>query len=102
MAKDPPANASRGKRHGFDPWVGKIPWNRKWPPLQYSCLESLIDRGACWAQSEVAESDTNEHTCIPVFSHFLSENWRVLLDMMLHRFCGLKIVGIFDLLPRIT
>ena len=20
------------KRRGFDPWVGKIPWRRKWPP----------------------------------------------------------------------
>ena len=19
-------------RHGFDPWVGKIPWRRKWQP----------------------------------------------------------------------
>ena len=22
----------RCKRHGFDPWVGKIPWSRKWQP----------------------------------------------------------------------
>ena len=22
----------RLKRHGFDPWVGKIPWSRKWQP----------------------------------------------------------------------
>ena len=23
----------------FDPWIGKIPWRRKWQnPLQYSCL----------------------------------------------------------------
>ena len=22
----------RYKRHGFDPWVGKIPWSRKWQP----------------------------------------------------------------------
>ena len=20
------------RRHGFDPWVGKIPWRRKWQP----------------------------------------------------------------------
>ena len=20
------------KRHGFDPWVGKIPWRRAWQP----------------------------------------------------------------------
>ena len=28
------------RRHGFDPWVGKIPWRRAWYPLQYSCLEN--------------------------------------------------------------
>ena len=22
----------RHKRHGFNPWVGKIPWRRKWQP----------------------------------------------------------------------
>ena len=30
------------RRHGFDPWVGKIPWRRKW---QYSCLENPTFRG---------------------------------------------------------
>ena len=44
----------RLKRHGFGPWVGKIPWRRKWHLqysitvflLQYSCLEKPMDRGA--------------------------------------------------------
>ena len=30
----------------FNPWVGKIPWRREWQPLQYSCLENPVDRGA--------------------------------------------------------
>ena len=34
------------KRHGFDPWVGKIRWTKKWQPTQYSCLENSMDRGA--------------------------------------------------------
>ena len=33
------------KRHGFDQWVGKIPWRRVCNPLQYFCLENPIDRG---------------------------------------------------------
>ena len=33
------------RRPGFNSWAGKIPWRRKWP-LQYSCLENPIDRGA--------------------------------------------------------
>ena len=27
VVKNPPANS---KTHGFDPWVGKMPWRRKW------------------------------------------------------------------------
>ena len=37
------------KRCRFEPWVGKIPWRREWLPLQYSCLENPLDRGAWWA-----------------------------------------------------
>ena len=31
---------------GFDPWVGKIPWRRKYYPLQYPCPENPMDGGA--------------------------------------------------------
>ena len=46
---------------GFDPWVGKIPWRRKWHPLQCSCLGNPMDRGA-WRATDhaVAESNTTE------------------------------------------
>ena len=36
----------RHKRLGFDPWVGKIPRVGNGNPLQYSCLDNPIDRGA--------------------------------------------------------
>ena len=50
-------------RPGFDPWVEKIPWRRKWipwrSPLQYSCLENPMDRGAWQATVHgVAKSQT--------------------------------------------
>ena len=32
MVKNMPANAGRHKRHGFDPWVRKIPQRRAWQP----------------------------------------------------------------------
>ena len=32
MVKNPPANAGDIKGLGFDPWVRKIPWRRKWQP----------------------------------------------------------------------
>ena len=31
--KEPPCQC---RRHGFDPWVGKIPWRRKWHPSSVS------------------------------------------------------------------
>ena len=32
MVKNPLANAGDIMRPRFDPWVGKIPWRRKWQP----------------------------------------------------------------------
>ena len=32
MVKSLPANAGDTNRCGFDPWVRKIPWRRKWQP----------------------------------------------------------------------
>ena len=47
------------RRLGFNPWVGKIPWRRKCNPLQCSCLENPMDRGAWWATVHgVAKSRT--------------------------------------------
>ena len=45
-------------------------WRRKWQPLQYSCLENPVDRGAWWAAGHgVAQSWTrlkrlSMHACI--------------------------------------
>ena len=41
--------ACQCRRCRFNPWVRKIPWRRKWQPLQCSCLESTMDGGAWWA-----------------------------------------------------
>ena len=47
--KEPTLQCRRHKRHGFYPWVGKIPWRRAWQPNPvYSCLENPMDRGNCW------------------------------------------------------
>ena len=32
VVKNPCANVRDAKRLGFDPWLGKIPWGRKWQP----------------------------------------------------------------------
>ena len=58
--KESTCQCSRHQTHGFDPWVGKIPWRRKWQPTpvflpgephgQRSLVQSIGSR----------ESDTNE------------------------------------------
>ena len=58
----------RRKRHGFNPWVRKIPGRRKWKRTPDSCLENPVDRGAWWAtvhgvpKSQTWQSDWT-HTC---------------------------------------
>ena len=32
VVKNPPANAGDARAWGFNPWVGKILWRRKWQP----------------------------------------------------------------------
>ena len=32
VVKNPPCQFRRLKRHGFDPWIKKIPWRRKGQP----------------------------------------------------------------------
>ena len=33
------------RRHGFDPWVGKIPWSRKWQPVPVFLPEKFCEQG---------------------------------------------------------
>ena len=59
MIKNPPANA--GDMSSI-PGLGRSPGGRHGNPLQYSCLENSMDRGAWWAtvHGVTKESDTVE------------------------------------------
>ena len=65
VVKNPPANAGDTcKRYGFNPWVGKVPWRRKWHPTPVLLPgeshepKSLVGYSS-WARRE---SDMNEET----------------------------------------
>ena len=52
----------RHRRHGSIPESGRYPGGGHDNPLQYSCLENPLDRGAWQGNHRVAESDTTEAT----------------------------------------
>ena len=63
MEKNPPASAGDTRETGLTPELGKSPGGRRGNPLQYSCLENVVDRGVWWATVHgVAESDMIEMT----------------------------------------
>ena len=62
--KELACQCKRHKRRSFNPWVGKIPWSRKWQPTpvflpeKFHGQRSLVGYSA-WGRKE---SDTTEHT----------------------------------------
>ena len=60
MAKNPPTSAGD---MGSIPGSGRSPGKGNGNPLQYSCLEYPMDRGAWWASVHgvAKESDMTEH-----------------------------------------
>ena len=59
MVKNSPANAGDIRDVGSIPRSGRSPGGGHGNPLQYSCLENPMDRGACWVTvHRVAESQT--------------------------------------------
>ena len=49
MVKNSPANAGDSRDPGSIPGSGRAPGEGNSNPLQYSCLENSMDRGAWWA-----------------------------------------------------
>ena len=59
VVKNPPANAGDVRDTGLIPGSGRSPGGGHGNPLQYSCLENPMDRGACQATvHSIAELDT--------------------------------------------
>ena len=62
--KEPACQCRGHKRLGFDPWVGKIPWRRKWQPTpvflpgEFHGQRSLVGYSP-WG---CKESDLTKHT----------------------------------------
>ena len=61
MAQDGKESACNGGEPGSIPGSGRSPGEGNGNPLQYSCLENSMERGAWWSLVHgVAESDATE------------------------------------------
>ena len=64
--KEPACQCGRHKRHGFDPWVGKIPWIRAWQPTPvFLPGESHGQRSLAgyspWGRKQLDMTEASEH-----------------------------------------
>ena len=58
VLKNPPANAGDA---GLISGLGRCPGEGKGSPLQYSCLENAMDRGAWWVTVHGVTKESNMH-----------------------------------------
>ena len=78
VMKNPPANAGDARDVSSIPGSGRAPGRGDGNPLQYSCLENFMDRGAWPAIVQmVTELDMTEHTCTHVCAHTHTHTHRV-------------------------
>ena len=101
VVKSLPANAGD---MGFDRHDKRVPWRRKWHPLQYSCLENPVDRRACLVQSTGSQRvrhnwATKRHTTKNLMAEPSSPSPRPLLPVLL-RACSLLALSQDGLLTR--
>ena len=81
VVKSTPANAGDIKDLGSIPGPGRCPGGGHGNPLQYSCLESPMDRGDWWAKIQrVAKSQTwlnqlSTHAFSSLYQNLLSQLW---------------------------
>ena len=75
MVKNPPANAGDITDTGLIPGSGRSPGGGHGNPLQYSCQENPMDRGAWWATVHgVAQSRTQlKQLSMHTYTEYLRE-----------------------------
>ena len=65
MSKEPTCQCRRHRRPGFEHWVGKIPWRRKWQSTLVFFPEKSYEQKSLVSYSPggCKELDTSEHAC---------------------------------------
>ena len=82
--KESACQCRRLRRHGFDPWIKKIPWRRKWQPIPVFLPGKFHGQSlAGYSPQGHKASDTTEHQHRPgsgCLLNIISPQWgRVIL-----------------------
>ena len=83
--KERTCQCRKHKRYGFDPWVGKILWRRKWQPTPVFLLGKSHARGALVGYSPwgYKESNMAEHVLLYCIVHILQDTGKLPQERMI-------------------
>ena len=80
MVKNTPATAGDARHAGSAPGAGRFSGEGNGRPLQYSCLENPMDRGAWWATSMgLQKSQTDQVTEHSQLTHSTAASYSLSL-----------------------
>ena len=92
-------SSSQRLRHGFDPWVRKIPWRRRWQPTPVSLPGDPVDGGASWATVRGDKRGEQGSSALPVFCQSSRCAWESLISGSLS-FRSVQLCGTDGASPR--
>ena len=73
-------SACQRRRGGFDPWVGKILYRRKWQFTPVLLLEDTIDRRANELKSMGSQSQTQLSTHAHILNIDLNKKYKLFIE----------------------
>ena len=81
--KESSCQGRKHKRHRFNPWVGNMPWSRKWQPTlvllpgKFHGQRSLVGYSA-WDCKELEMTDNTQHT-----THMYTNTQLIILHIII-------------------
>ena len=79
MVKNPPANTGDARDAGLVPELGRSSGERNGNPLQYSCLEKSMNRGATQAISMRSQGVRCDWACVYTHTHTHTHKHTVMI-----------------------
>ena len=98
VLKNLPANAEDAEAMGLIPWLGRSPGEGNGNPLQYSCLENSMERGAWQAAAHGVAKGQTQLSMYPYMHTALGNSLKVKVKLaqLCQTLCNYTVHGIFQ------